>query len=496
MMNRVLLSVAAFGLLVSAGCAGDEPSTSQTDEALTAEQCTYFAEGDTVTICHHTSSLRKPYTIIRTNAAGCASGHTGHAGDYVASTDPSSPIYDPTCSGQGCLPAGAPSDGTIECCEGLASVGGTCTDIDECATGTDNCSDNASCTNTVGSFSCACNAGYSGDGVTCTDIDECATDTDNCSANASCTNTPGSFSCACNAGYSGDGVTCTDIDECASDTDNCSTNASCTNTPGSFSCACNAGYSGDGVTCTDIDECASDTDNCSANAGCTNTPGSFSCACNAGYSGDGVTCSDVDECATANGGCSTNASCTNTAGGYTCTCNAGYSGDGYTCASNAPVTQYYGTRIGAVEGFATFTVFGYSSSAYTEGQMQFWMYGEDATGYYSGCNGDGYAYYSNGGGYAATRVTRTNGAEFGSLEFVAGDGWGQCYNYGYVELYKAGVLQGAFDIEGQANSTVYGFTGSFDEARVAFYYNAAQRNTHSFTTYNAGLIDHVTFGSP
>ena len=31
---------------------------------------------------------------------------------------------------------------------------------------------------------------------------------DDCSENAICTNTPGSFSCMCDEGYDGDGVTC------------------------------------------------------------------------------------------------------------------------------------------------------------------------------------------------------------------------------------------------------------------------------------------------
>ncbi|CAH1255346.1 ADGRG7 [Branchiostoma lanceolatum] len=101
-------------------------------------------------------------------------------------------------------------------------------DVDECRLGTDNCHDDAACTNTVGAFTCACNAGYSGDGVTCTDVDECTDGTDNCHADATCTNTVGSFTCACNAGFFGDGVTCfalpatvnphtTGIYECASD---------------------------------------------------------------------------------------------------------------------------------------------------------------------------------------------------------------------------------------------------------------------------------------
>ena len=41
------------------------------------------------------------------------------------------------------------------------------------------------------------------------DIDECASPGDNnCSTNATCTNTPGGFTCTCNQGYTGDGTTC------------------------------------------------------------------------------------------------------------------------------------------------------------------------------------------------------------------------------------------------------------------------------------------------
>ena len=40
------------------------------------------------------------------------------------------------------------------------------------------------------------------------DDDECASsDTNDCHANAACTNTEGSFTCACNAGYTGNGKT-------------------------------------------------------------------------------------------------------------------------------------------------------------------------------------------------------------------------------------------------------------------------------------------------
>ena len=41
------------------------------------------------------------------------------------------------------------------------------------------------------------------------DIDECSANTHRCGANAMCSNTVGSYACACKAGYSGDGRKCT-----------------------------------------------------------------------------------------------------------------------------------------------------------------------------------------------------------------------------------------------------------------------------------------------
>ena len=42
-----------------------------------------------------------------------------------------------------------------------------CTDVDECQTGTHNCADEATCTNTAGGFTCECTSGFSGSGIQC-----------------------------------------------------------------------------------------------------------------------------------------------------------------------------------------------------------------------------------------------------------------------------------------------------------------------------------------
>ena len=50
---------------------------------------------------------------------------------------------------------------------GAGTGAGGCSDIDECTTDTHNCADEADCTNTAGSFTCACKTGYNGDGYQC-----------------------------------------------------------------------------------------------------------------------------------------------------------------------------------------------------------------------------------------------------------------------------------------------------------------------------------------
>jgi hypothetical protein len=228
-----------------------------------------------------------------------------------------------TCSNEVCV-----------CEEGLAynSLNKECIDINECLVNNDGCDTNATCANTVGSFTCTCNDGYNGNGFTCDDINECLVNNGGCDTNATCENTEGSFTCTCNEGYTGGGVTCDDIDECLVDNGGCGDAKAylCENTAGSFTCSCNEGYKLDGVICVDINECNLP-GTCSSNATCENSEGSFTCTCNDGYTGGGVTCSDINECVEATDDCSQN--CSNTVGSFTCSCNLGYklNPDGKTC---------------------------------------------------------------------------------------------------------------------------------------------------------------------
>ena len=95
--------------------------------------------------------------------------------------------------------------------------------MDECKTGAHDCSDDSTCVNTLGSFSCKCHSGFRMSGKTCVDINECVNGDEElvqlnivtqngkitlCDPNAYCENVPGNYTCTCNEGYSGDGIIC------------------------------------------------------------------------------------------------------------------------------------------------------------------------------------------------------------------------------------------------------------------------------------------------
>ena len=294
------------------------------------------------------------------------------------------------------------------CLPGFFGNGEECHNIDECDEDVDECSDNADCDDTIGSYTCTCHDGWFGDGFECLDSDECAEsaiqvhnvtadplyNSTECSVNAECANTDGSYNCTCNWGYfepenpdDHGGETCLDSNECGDleggtqvpgdfewGSNNCDINAECANTDGNYTCTCAEGFTGTGFDgeCEDLDECAvmeichaddSCRDEVAAHSNmlepsalpepidgftfniiscdmtfgsCNNTAadeGGYICNCNEGYnSTDGLNhfCEDIDECSTGElNECDVNANCTNTPGDYECACLDGFEGDGY-----------------------------------------------------------------------------------------------------------------------------------------------------------------------
>ena len=249
------------------------------------------------------------------------------------------------CAGANPCPANASCTNTVGsyscgCDGGFVGIGGavttSCADVDECAAGTAVCDLNASCTNTVGSYTCSCNAGWAGDGTACQDVDQCQLGLLVCDANAMCTNLPGVDTCTCDPGWTGDGLSCVDLNECATPGSACGPDAVCSNTPGSFDCTCNPGFASSGGMCEDVNECDLGTFICAAEATCQNVPGDYQCVCGSGYIGDGKQCDDVDECTAGTYTCAAAAACVNKPGGYDCVCKPGWQGDGKTCVLEVP----------------------------------------------------------------------------------------------------------------------------------------------------------------
>jgi len=190
-----------------------EPVTDEVSSELSAAQCDYFAVDGKVRICHATTSPTHPFTILNVSVSGCITPHALHPGDYVA-------VGDPTCQGGGCLPAGAPADPSLPCCDGLVVQNGVCTDLcaDVTCTASDACHVAGTCNPATGT----CSNPSAPDGTSCNDGDDC-TQTDVCSAGTcagtayTCPSPGGSDEChvgvcngdgTCSVGNAPDGTMC------------------------------------------------------------------------------------------------------------------------------------------------------------------------------------------------------------------------------------------------------------------------------------------------
>ncbi len=236
--------------------------------------CNSGFDGDGVTCTDLNECLNPADNNCSVNATcsnvGSGNGFTcacnsGFEGDGVTCTDLNECLNpaDNNCSANAaCSNVGNGGGFTCACDPGFEGDGVTCTDLNECLNPADNnCDDDALCTNVPngGGFTCLCNPGFDdvsgGNGTACLDRDECTLNEDNCDVNAACTNTPGSYTCACDPGWRGSGFSgdCADIDECTDpiDTFDCNPDPiagiTCSNTPGAWDCICGPGFVGDGA---------------------------------------------------------------------------------------------------------------------------------------------------------------------------------------------------------------------------------------------------------
>jgi hypothetical protein len=238
LFKLVLGSLAAGAVAVS--CAAEPPGSNaealgSADSALTGAQCEHFEVGGKVQICHATGSAANPYKILRISDQGCIDNHAGHAGDYVTSTDPSSPLYDPTCQGLGCLPENAPCDAAVPCCDGTTCEEGTCQVIDPCEAAP--CQNGGACTSDGAEYTCACAPGWTGENCEL-DVDECASGP---CVNGDCTNGQNQYSCTCSPGWTSTNCD-VNIDDCSPNP--CQNGGTCADGVNSHTCDCPAGFSG------------------------------------------------------------------------------------------------------------------------------------------------------------------------------------------------------------------------------------------------------------
>ena len=90
-------------------------TTVSTRSAITTAVCNAFVpQSGTANICHKTATK---YVVTKVTRTQCYS-HGGHP-DYPA-------VFDPTCTGNVCMPANLPCGTNLKCCSGLTCNAGKC----------------------------------------------------------------------------------------------------------------------------------------------------------------------------------------------------------------------------------------------------------------------------------------------------------------------------------------------------------------------------------
>ncbi|XP_072048166.1 uncharacterized protein [Amphiura filiformis] len=196
-------------------------------------------------------------------------------------------------------------------------------DDDECTDNTHDCHDDATCTNTYGSFTCACNIGYNGDGVTCTAINTACT-SNPCNNGGTCvTSGSSAYTCQCTTDFMGTNCETAINTGCTSNP--CNNGGTCvTSGSSAYTCHCAIGFTGT---------------NCQTaiNTGCTSTPcnnggtcvtsgsSAYTCHCTIGFTG--TNCQTALNTGCTSNPCNNGGTCvTSGSSAYTCHCAIGFTG--------------------------------------------------------------------------------------------------------------------------------------------------------------------------
>ena len=243
--------------------------------------------------------------------------------------------------------AGYVGDGGTSAKRLLTYPNSTCLNEDECVTNSHNCDQVATCTDTIGSFTCTCPASFPGNGTVCASVcgDGVRGGVEQCDDGNADTG-DGCESCVILPGWNCSQYTvpevCRDLDECSANVDNCHASATCHNTQGSFTCVCDANWFGEGTQCTACTTGSQSTSNSSTEHDCTCVDGFVELVLNrttatlldsSATETSGTShalfvysfeCSDVDECVQGSSTCGLGMACNNTLGSFLCECLTNY----------------------------------------------------------------------------------------------------------------------------------------------------------------------------
>jgi hypothetical protein len=103
-------------------------SVRASDALVVVSQCSFFASGDKVEVCHATGSASNPYVSINVSTTACEKGHASHEGDYV---NWNGGACDGPCAPQTCASLGRSCGAAPDGCGGTLDCGG-CADGQTC----------------------------------------------------------------------------------------------------------------------------------------------------------------------------------------------------------------------------------------------------------------------------------------------------------------------------------------------------------------------------